>query len=208
MYIQIAHSRRYIYSHSPIRTRSRVWESPAVDIQPDVFRSALSLRMSFAPLLSRSLSLPPRPRRQNPSSLLIFPPSHIFYALSWPLALLPPFLSQSFCCGQTVCASPSSPFTSPLPTTPGHLLRDRLPGVRSGGPALRRPGARGRPPLLPVPLLWQLRRWDAPAPEEERRLPTGPAGDAALLHLAGHHVSVTPACTHARRLAWESMHVR
>lgn len=83
------------------------------------------------------------------------------------------------------CLLSSSP-----PPTPGHLLRDGLRHMCGGGPAVCRSHADRGALLLHVPLLWQLRRRDAPAPEEERRLPTGPAGNAALLHLAGHHVSV------------------
>lgn len=62
-----------------------------------------------------------------------------------------------------------------------------------GGPALRHSDADSRALLLHVPLLRQLRWRDAPAPEEECRLPARPAGNAALLHLTGHHVSATHA---------------
>lgn len=85
-----------------------------------------------------------------------------------------------------------SPLVLP-PPTPGHLLRDRLCHMCSGGPAVRRPHADSGALLLHVSLLWQLRRRDAPAPEEERRLPAWPVGNITLLHLAGHHVSVTHA---------------
>lgn len=81
-------------------------------------------------------------------------------------------------------------FIPPL-LTPGHLLRDRLPSMCSSGPAVRHSDADSRPLLLHVPLLWQLWRRDAPAPEEERGLPAWPAGNAAVLHLTGHHVSMT-----------------
>lgn len=79
------------------------------------------------------------------------------------------------------------------PLTPGHLLRDRLPCMCDGGPAVRHPDAHSWPLLLHVPLLWQLRWRDAPTAEEERRLSAWPAGNAALLHLTGHHVSMTHA---------------
>lgn len=87
-----------------------------------------------------------------------------------------------------------SPFIPPLVTL-GHLLRDRLSSVCSGGPAICRFDANSRPLLLHVPVLWQLWWRDAPTPEEERRLPAWPVGNTAVLHLTCHHVSMTCACT-------------
>lgn len=86
------------------------------------------------------------------------------------------------------------PFIPPL-LTPGNLLWDRLHSMCGSGPSICCSDANSRPLLLHVPLLWQLRWWDAPTPEEERRLPAWPAGNAALLYLTGHHVSMTCALT-------------
>lgn len=63
----------------------------------------------------------------------------------------------------------------------------------SGGPAVCRSHANRGALLLHVPLLRQLRRRDAPTAEEECGLPAWPAGNVALLHLTGHHVSVADA---------------
>lgn len=116
-------------------------------------------------------------------SLCIF--SSPYFPFHFSCTHYSPFFFEQFGCH----LSPNFSFIPPL--TPGHLLWDRLPNMCGSGPAICRSDANSRPLLLHVPLLRQLWWWDAPTPEEERRLSTWPVGNVAVLHLTGHHVSMT-----------------
>lgn len=154
---------------------------------------------SFTPLLIYpffSPSLPDSSAHLSWSNSLNNPPSHFPSRCFISLCPLP----TSDVVSLINCPSFSIIHPSHPPLTTGHLLRDRLPNMCGSRPAVRRSGADNRHLLLYVPLLWQLRRRDAPTPEEERGLPAWPAGNAALLHLAGHHVSMTHAYKHTTRI--------
>lgn len=70
------------------------------------------------------------------------------------------------------------------------LLRGRLPHMLHHRHPVRGPHAHHRRVLLCVPMLWELRRGDAPEAEEERRLPEGLLHGLAHRHHRLHRVSV------------------